>query len=619
MTKQDLVDGFAAALQPAARNKALPLLARLIDLVNFIPEADLSQYQPLYERNAPNGYAGLDANILLELAVLQRLIADGATAANTTWSSTRVTQAIDALKSEILGGVGPAYDTLLELYNEINANAGAVAAILTTLALKANTADVVLKASKALLDDVLAGTPDLWLDAETGRSILGETSPTIETFTANTYQVPLTDFGNPFFLLSVRGDASGPFSVNIPIEYRQSLKSSRIVVYIRKTIAADCAVTILMQAAAAGAYVGVNNQIRQVTGGLVLQGPANSFFKLEIECIGEGVFSTTNPETAFWATTRLERLDVFSGLFTLKPLQYLINSASQRATFRLTLPSKDNTFAWVVRQPAANSWTITALPISTSQSSLFSPTNFPQQNGQNVNAVLWIGYLGNELFCAVNYLTQLHIVYLYRVTAAALPFGNPVYGAPTLTLVSTVPILGNGGQTDFVPTDVVSNGYDRLTFFWMLSGTAIRFIAFFYDGAAFTTTSYTPLGGSTFDFTTNGYAVISSPVVGIQSFSVFAKESSSPNLIGSGSLTYAFAEPPIGQLLAFHDPTNDQLYVQDDMSTWILYPKGYGTNSVNIRTKVAGKALPRKGNIFMLKNWQKAFLTNDGELYQITE
>jgi len=52
---------------------------------------------------------------------------------STTYSSTKVVSLLDALKSDILGGADPAYDTLLELQQALQNDQSGIAALTTAL------------------------------------------------------------------------------------------------------------------------------------------------------------------------------------------------------------------------------------------------------------------------------------------------------------------------------------------------------------------------------------------------------------------------------------------------------------------------------------------------------
>lgn len=57
-----------------------------------------------------------------------------------------------AVKAEILGGVGPAFDTLQELLTEVQGSEGDLSDLVTLVGLKANSADVYTKAE---IDNIL--------------------------------------------------------------------------------------------------------------------------------------------------------------------------------------------------------------------------------------------------------------------------------------------------------------------------------------------------------------------------------------------------------------------------------------------------------------------------------
>jgi hypothetical protein len=94
MNKQQLIDAFIAALQPNNRSRSAPLLAALIDFINFVPEgtpANIADYQLRSEKGQPGGYAPLDTTGVLALALMRRLIADSKTESDTeTWSIDRI-------------------------------------------------------------------------------------------------------------------------------------------------------------------------------------------------------------------------------------------------------------------------------------------------------------------------------------------------------------------------------------------------------------------------------------------------------------------------------------------------------------------------------------------------
>lgn len=95
---------------------------------------------------ASSGYTDGEAD-----ARVQAAIGSFATpAANQVASTQDLVDRLDALKSEILGGVAPAADTLLELFNEIQntdtENDNAFDALVVTVGNKANASDIYTQA-----------------------------------------------------------------------------------------------------------------------------------------------------------------------------------------------------------------------------------------------------------------------------------------------------------------------------------------------------------------------------------------------------------------------------------------------------------------------------------------
>lgn len=68
----------------------------------------------------------------LKTAVLAA-IDDSTARTTTTYSSTKVVSLLDALKSEILGGADPAYDTLIELQRALQSDQSGIAALTAAL------------------------------------------------------------------------------------------------------------------------------------------------------------------------------------------------------------------------------------------------------------------------------------------------------------------------------------------------------------------------------------------------------------------------------------------------------------------------------------------------------
>lgn len=97
---------------------------------------------------------------VVELATL----AEVATGTDTSRAVTAagVRQERNALKAEILGGVGPAFDTLNELYAEIQGNDADITALLTQISLKADADSVYTKAE---IDTMLGDLSTLDLSA----------------------------------------------------------------------------------------------------------------------------------------------------------------------------------------------------------------------------------------------------------------------------------------------------------------------------------------------------------------------------------------------------------------------------------------------------------------------
>lgn len=60
-------------------------------------------------------------------------IDDSQVSTASSWSSSKIVERLDALKTEILGGADAAYDTLLEIQEALTGNAGAVEALLTAV------------------------------------------------------------------------------------------------------------------------------------------------------------------------------------------------------------------------------------------------------------------------------------------------------------------------------------------------------------------------------------------------------------------------------------------------------------------------------------------------------
>jgi hypothetical protein len=72
-------------------------------------------------------------NELQGLLASAALINDAAANTTTAWSGSKVTSALAALKTEILGGAGGAYDTLKELQDLITADASGMTALTTAI------------------------------------------------------------------------------------------------------------------------------------------------------------------------------------------------------------------------------------------------------------------------------------------------------------------------------------------------------------------------------------------------------------------------------------------------------------------------------------------------------
>ncbi len=60
-------------------------------------------------------------------------IDDSQVSTASSWSSSKIVERLDTLKSEILGGADAAYDTLLEIQEALTGNAGAVEGLLTAV------------------------------------------------------------------------------------------------------------------------------------------------------------------------------------------------------------------------------------------------------------------------------------------------------------------------------------------------------------------------------------------------------------------------------------------------------------------------------------------------------
>lgn len=70
----------------------------------------------------------------LKGAILSTVAIDDASVTTTsTYSSSKIVSALDALKADILGGAGPAFDTLLELQNALLTDQSGIAALTASI------------------------------------------------------------------------------------------------------------------------------------------------------------------------------------------------------------------------------------------------------------------------------------------------------------------------------------------------------------------------------------------------------------------------------------------------------------------------------------------------------
>lgn len=70
----------------------------------------------------------------LKSAILSTVtIDDAAVTTTSTYSSSKIVSALDALKADILGGAGPAFDTLLELQNALLTDQSGIAALTASI------------------------------------------------------------------------------------------------------------------------------------------------------------------------------------------------------------------------------------------------------------------------------------------------------------------------------------------------------------------------------------------------------------------------------------------------------------------------------------------------------
>jgi hypothetical protein len=122
MTLNEKVDALALVAGTNA-GQALALIAGI--------RTDLTSLQTIeaaHQQSLANSLTTLQAQF--NALDLTALIADGITAANSTWSSTKITAAITASVTQILGGAPAAGDTLGELLAMIDADKTGIAGIL---------------------------------------------------------------------------------------------------------------------------------------------------------------------------------------------------------------------------------------------------------------------------------------------------------------------------------------------------------------------------------------------------------------------------------------------------------------------------------------------------------
>ncbi|MDJ1494145.1 hypothetical protein QNI19_14470 [Cytophagaceae bacterium DM2B3-1] len=397
MTPQDIINSLTALLQPGARIRSAPLLTNLIDIVNLASggSADPSVFQLKSEKNAANGYVGLDSSSKISIALMSLLLADSVTASNTTWSSTKISNAISTAIADLVASSPSTLDTLNELAAALGDDPNFATTITTLIGQK------VAKSDKATQANYEASTADNWIDSALFGLILGQLSA-LDTqdqtsfanainevfsylndqavFTASNFpasnNINLSGFGlvRNWLLVGGVGNASTSFTVTNKGEDGREIKGR---MFLKKTISGNVTLTlspgsVINSVVLTGA---VNTWYYIEYRGIAQAATTDDFWISHVAGVGSSVSEISTSEDILTSSASVD-LDMVSFME-----KYAVLALAHNTTFSISNPGQNKIYVITVTTdstartltlPANSVWTGNVSSLTLEASSKFN-------------------------------------------------------------------------------------------------------------------------------------------------------------------------------------------------------------------------------------------------------